>query len=330
MTNVVYFISHVAIDFSIADALRQELEDWGIVPGEIFLAQRPGLGPVVGENIDKALADALRQSKVFFLIFTFDNRDWRYPFYELGLAREPGKEYETRLVIFQCSNSTPKVHQDILRVQVTDDNSIRNFTEQFHTVPGFIPGMNVAIYPDISPRVIERRSQSLFKTLNERIPGRERRERFLWPYLRLGIPMDSTQEILQIRTEQDAEITLKAILSEKAIIQDSDPTALQHFDLAEYFESRLFGELASSWNSKVNGEFAFPSDEQWIKGFSRGIWRGVCGRRPVPIRDAPLISARDSKRFHLLVASITELSDDSVEATVFMIETYDQYVNPDA
>ena len=322
MTDITFFISHAREDSEIASALQKVLHSWGVNPKSIYLDQSPTSGPAIGESIDKELAEALSQTKVFFLIYTFNIRDWRYPFYELGLATDPKKNPDTKLVIIQCGYDQPNVHKHVMRVAFRDGiSAIEKFTSQFHLNDDFIPGFGGAWAPDTTEEVLKERYEKLHESLSQVIPKRERKEKYRWPYLKISIPEEQTKIISEIEDEKDAEEKVKnIILSDRIHLIDVHPDTLQHFYLSDS-KNKTFGEMTKRWNSNINKTLDFPKEETWLNGFSRGIWRGIRDTPPVPIRDAPLQSARDGSYYHLLVSSIIELPNMGVEVMSFMIET---------
>ncbi len=321
--NIKFFISHLSEDFQIANALRSELEDWGVKNKDIYLAQLTGAGMPIGNDIDASLAKVLFQTKVFFLIYTYSDRNWQYPFYELGLSIDPTKD-TTRLVIFLCTDDEPKVTKNTKKVMVTQEG-IEDFTYQFHQNKEFIPGENKEWDPDLSDDNIQKRSKRLYEALKNSIStARKRVENLRWPHIRLLIPSKSVEDISKIRDPLEAEQIVTDMLGNIVTIKDISVTASEHFDLAGFPPKATFGEMASNWNAFFSGKYEFPKDEEWIRGFARGIWRGICATRPKPITDAPLKSARDQNQYHLLVTSIIDLPDDSVEVFALMIETTDE------
>jgi len=123
------FISHRHSDKEIAEVLTRHLTFWGISRKEIFQSSTAGQGAEKGRSLTDQLKKAVHESKVVFLIYTFEETDWSYCMWEVGLAE--GDE-STNVIVLQCKLETPKLFRDKVNVKLEQED-IRALVKDFHT-----------------------------------------------------------------------------------------------------------------------------------------------------------------------------------------------------
>lgn len=58
------------------------------------------------------------------LIFTVPDEDWSYCIWETGVAFNPRKKDETKIVVLQCGKNIPAPLSDKARVQISKKESV--------------------------------------------------------------------------------------------------------------------------------------------------------------------------------------------------------------
>ena len=76
------FLSHRHADKAIADVVRKHLGYWNFPDEDIFQSSVAGRGTKIGEPLVGRLKDAIGQSSLVILLYTFVDEDWSYPMWE--------------------------------------------------------------------------------------------------------------------------------------------------------------------------------------------------------------------------------------------------------
>ncbi len=314
-----YFISHLSCDEDIAKAFRNQLEKWNISRQEIHLSSAAESGPMIGTELNPSLAKAIRESKILFLFYTYENKVWDYVMWEAGVATNPSDDVITRVVVFKCTADNPKVFNSNMVVPVTLKD-IEKFTTQFHKNSKFIPG-EPPFLKDISDEILKERAQNLYTALTKNIPQGIKEpavERPRWPYLKLHINKESTDSIHAIKLSNDAEKMVPDILLKNATIKEQEE-ALTHFSVSALTPDIGLRKLTDEWGWAIENKTGKTPDNNWLKGLSLGIWRGIRNTTPMPISRAPLQSTSDEFWYHMLVTSITDLPNGASEVSILML-----------
>lgn len=253
--SIKIFISHRHADKEIADVLRKHLTFWEIPSKEIFQSSSSGgAAPGKGRYLTQQLIEAVQQSKLAILIYTFEEADWSYAMWEVGLAEG---DASTNVVVIQCSKvDVPKLFRDRVHVKLELED-MRTFVKQFHTKEGFFPGQP-AYKPKLEADVLEQRSKDLYDALVEVVPGGRAEQRYRWDFLTLEISADGVEEL---RKGNDSQA--RATIESKSVAKKAFGQALKHFGYDNLEDDLFFSQLIRRWKAANPKE----SDE-WIRELS--------------------------------------------------------------
>lgn len=259
------FISHRHADKKIADVLRQHLIFWEVSKREIFQSSAAGYGAEAGHFLTDKLAEAVQQSKLVFLIYTFEEANWSYCMWEVGLAEG---DASTKLVVLQCrpDEDVPDVFKGRVHVKL-ELEAIRAFVNDFHTKADFFPG-HPPYKPDLDQQVLERRSQDLYKALVEVVPPGKVDRRYRWDFLVLEFSADARKELAEGSDSQAVDI-----VSSKSKVGFAFGQALKHFGYDNLQENLFFGDLITRWRERQGKE-----SDKWIGQLCSEIKRAAENR----------------------------------------------------
>lgn len=129
-TRPVLFISHKHVDVDIARQLQQALLE--LLEDAVRIhntSDARGEGPRAGDPLGDSIRSILHETSVVFLLYTADEEDWRWCFYECGVANDPVGDVPTRTVVFDFGTErgsgvfTGDLHLDIARDLAQSDDS---------------------------------------------------------------------------------------------------------------------------------------------------------------------------------------------------------------
>lgn len=131
------FLSHRHVDNKIADTLRQHIMNFGVPCQNIFQASSyiDGLPP--GANVEDELLGKIRETDLFIFIYTNNDEDNQYCFWELGVAHGADTK-KTNTVVIQCTDHEPRLRKAYLRVKVAAVDTIKSFVWKVHRDPTFV------------------------------------------------------------------------------------------------------------------------------------------------------------------------------------------------
>jgi len=244
------FISHRHSDKEIADVLTNHLIYWGVDREEIFQSSSAGYGAEKGRSLTEQLKKAVHESKVVFLIYTFEEADWSYCMWEAGLAE--GIE-STNVIVIQCKLDTPKLFRDKVNVKLEQED-IRAFVKDFHTKENFFPGQPPYYRQKIDEQVLVKRSQELYEDLIKVIPPGEYQPRYRWDFLVLELSAEATKRLKECDDNQSVDI-----VKNEGIVRDTWGNALKHFGFVNREPGLRFGILALRWKENFGDE-----SDAWI------------------------------------------------------------------
>lgn len=159
------YIIHRNADKAIGRILKDSLQNWCNGHVKIFQSSDVrGNAPKIGQSLSEAQKRVLSDTDVVFLVYTVADNEWLYCMWESGIATNPSGQ-STEILVFQCKNDIPLALQNHIRV-TPDQESIRQFTHDFHKYPKLFPNQNKAFTDEIDEKTIEVRSQDLFKGLS--------------------------------------------------------------------------------------------------------------------------------------------------------------------
>lgn len=240
------FISHRHADKEIADVLRKHLIYWEIPSEEIFQSSSSMVSaPEAGRGLTEQLVKAVQESKLVFLIYTFEEADWSYAMWEVGLAEG---DASTNVVVIQCSKvDFPKVFKGRVHVKL-ELEAIRTFVKQFHTKDGFFPGQP-AYKPLLSPEALEKKSRDLYEDLVKVVPTGKTEERYRWDFVTLELSSKGAKEIKGVNDSQSV-----ATIKSQSIVTYAFGEALKHFGYDKQEEDLTFEKLVTRWKENNSGE----------------------------------------------------------------------------
>jgi hypothetical protein len=269
------FVSHKHSDRTIADALRNWINDCSLGAVTVYQSTFPDNAPRVGAPLNEELRRQLHDSRVVICVFTSPDEDWSYCMWECGVATDPMNE-DTRIVVFQFEDAYPPPFQDRVRVDVRDQDDVRKFVTSFLTDPDFFPGRGRAIAPGLPPSApqIETRAQDLFDRLRECSP-KARETWTAWGYFVLHFLADEIQRVID-ETSADKRIALvEESLRSTSIIMEGDKTAQGLFGRARFRPGLTFGEVLEDWSAQ------YPeASEEWVTSLAKQIELTARGMYP--------------------------------------------------
>lgn len=313
------FISHRHGDALIAQVVRKHLNLWGIANNVIFQSSEPGLGARPGERLTDEIKAALYQSKLVLLLYTRTDEDWSYCMFECGLATDPQKPEQTRIIVLQCNDfeSVPRMFEGDVVVRI-DKKDIRNFTERLLKEDDFIPG-EPARYPDASLETLADLSNRFYEELRDVIfPGRIG-ERFRWD--RFTLKLDDVPAYPKDASDEDA--LCKAIIQSDLVVTHAFGGALMHFGFTDLEGGmRLDGsltlnDLIERWTRDTQDKKP-PRD--WVKGLALEIYRAI-EARPADPTWRPLASAHYRNLYYYVVLNHHRVFPDrSMEFDIYLYD----------
>jgi hypothetical protein len=231
-SNIKVFLSHRMDDGPIAMVIHKFLQNLGVKASNIFFtsATDDGKRPTAGDSLSKSIATHLRDCNLFILVFTRSDEDWQWCMWELGLALDADylatkNLFDTKVVVFQCTDDVPKVLQGMLRVMV-EKRSIENFVMDLCTNDGFIPGKSPTLL-DAGKPLLKREARAFFEELKNVVPARPGRPIWRWDWLNLKLTAED------IATYETAEHTQReAIILEKATVVQGHGSSMEHFNFS--------------------------------------------------------------------------------------------------
>lgn len=159
-TRNTIFLSHREEDEQIAEVVRDHLILWGFPQRLIFNSHK------FADEIPKKIKNSLFDAKIFIFIYTFDDYNWEWNAYELGVAQNPTQE--PKIFFLQClENDQPKMRY-YENFKINLDN-VKTFVSQMHEGLEFFSRKKNRLQ-QISESEITRKSKIFHQALLEVIP----------------------------------------------------------------------------------------------------------------------------------------------------------------
>ena len=283
------FISHRHQESHIASIIRAALILWHFCNEDIYCSSEPMNTSSPGEDLNRSIARAAYEAKLFILVYTISDGNWDWVMHESGLATDPrsfftGNEPNTRIVIFQCFDEYPQIFSPLLRVTI-DENSILNFVRSILTEDGFLPGED-APRPDLrnDSSTLSQFARPLYQQLRQAIssitPPSLRRPRIQcrWDYFTVELDSNSIE---QARGSDNRAKKLNLISTQSLVIgryalglnhfgYNFNPDLERHFDEDRSIRSEniRLQNLFEKWMKKSNYS---DSNDSNIPNWATGI-----------------------------------------------------------
>jgi hypothetical protein len=304
------FLSHRSGDKEIADTIKKHLEYWGLPEKSIFHASAPGSGVSPGEYLNQQLSQALVNSNLVILVYTFADLDWSYCMWECGLATNP-LESGTRTIVFQCvSEEAPKPFSGQLLVKITPDE-ILDFTTKFHKDDGFCPGRE-ACFPNVSEKAIKQRATDFYKELSKKVPSGRSEERPRWDYFTIKMPKEVVGTVKH-HPGMDEEIS--ELIKKESKVKDHFGNALKHFNYYSWERDLTLKKLITRWLNET--EVQEEAGEEWITVLCAEICRAIRNIPAQPIWKK-MKSLFSSWSYYVILNHARSAPDESMEFDVYM------------
>ncbi len=222
----VLFISHRHDDRAIADVLRKFIQSR--TGGSVAVFQSSSAdaeGPAQGKSVSHELRHALWHASVVVLIYTTRDQDWSYCMWECGVAQLP-EPSDTKTIVFQCTDHSPSVFAEQLRVGLRDMQAIEKFVGDLLTDPEYFPKLGRAITgfsPGTDP--VREAARELHDRLQEVLPAQDAGDEEWPPYPQLTLRL-TDEQVERIRdasgTRGERLDLAREIVLEEALVVGGD------------------------------------------------------------------------------------------------------------
>lgn len=272
------FISHKHADSKIADEIRNfvTMQSGGRV--DVFQSSSPWAeAPKAGRNLNSQLREVLWKTSVLILLYTTPEQDWNYCMWECGVATNPQSPY-TKIILFQCTDSSPSLFSDQVNINVRNPADIQNFTNDFLTASDFFPGFTEPI-TQFQPkgREVVNAAATLSKQLEPVLPPVRidpTDEWLVYPYLQFELRFPQIDEIRAAMGEGQTQKT-NDIIKKGCIISGADQYAEVLFGVPSFERETTFLQLIERWRRK------FPSSKSlWVETLCTQILAGAMWEIP--------------------------------------------------
>lgn len=270
------FISHRHDDSDIADVVRSFINSRS--GGRVAVFQSSSSmadGPRIGRQLNKELMTNLWQANLLVLLYTAPDQDWSYCMWECGVALDPSSPI-TRIVLFQCSGTSPSLFADQVRVNVRNLVDIQKFTNEFLTSPDFFPNHGQAMtgFQPNGAEVLEA-AQELYDRMQAVAPadGSDPEEWPPYPYFQLELTAEQVRQVCDAPTGQRSTAAL-GILEKEAIVNEADNEAGRVFRMRGIKETP-FSKLLANWRE------TYPdADAGWVTALACQVAAAAQGQFP--------------------------------------------------
>jgi hypothetical protein len=277
------FISHKHDDSKIADAIRifVSMSSGGRV--DVFQSSTAlADSPKAGRSLTKQLRDTLMRASVVILVYTAQDKDWTYCMWECGVASHPQdpEGLDTRIILFQCTGSSPALFADQVNVNTRNLVDIQKFTDDFLTSPDFFPGLGRAVtdFQSHGPEVASAAADFCQK-LQPVLPPEKEDPSIEWPafpYLQFELDFKDVELIKKSGPKNRAEAY--NVIQEKCVISSADKYGEQLFGVPSFPSDMSFKQLADNWREN------YPdSQSKWVEALSGQIMDGAMWRFSKPV-----------------------------------------------
>lgn len=266
--NPLLFISHPHAFKAVADVLRTTIINWSggkIQPRQTsdYDAATRHAPLTTGDTIRTELERILRDSNLILLLFV-DATSANWSMYEAGFAKAGGKNPEdTRVVVVQCASEVPTVFESDLRISLTED-SVQQFTRDFHRSATFFPGLNEPYALDLPDKHVQDRAAALHSRLMDAWqlvqPHKEEEPEVAPRWILFTLSIDDTyvNQIYQLvdsgKSFEEAMSDSQELIKQHCVVQRCDPHLPKHFGLSRITDDRKFYTFYHRWRGKHERE----------------------------------------------------------------------------
>lgn len=341
------FLSHRFQDSDIADAIRTQMNEWGVPNANIFQAGVPGQGPEQGADLDEQLVAKARATDFFLMIFTQADEDWSYCTWEHGIAT--GSETkETKVIVLRCANDRPKVRRGYLDVDADSEKSVMDLVRSFHTQPDFVVPDSKAralaepslrALAEVEPSVIEKRGKDLFEAIAHAKPKEIFFQRERLDYLELRLDAEHVTKIANLRKEakdtgeEAPRADAKALLREQLkTTKRSRESGYNRFGLNDAESSVSLDHLLDTWEDEFRGAWGYPpadfpklppEEGSWVDQLLSDFSRSIEGKHSVPtVETMGLPTSGDTRRLQPVVVRTRKLESGAMEFDLYFFKAF--------
>ena len=327
------FISHRHKEKSIADIINEKLQ-LAFDPRDIYLSSEPTQNKTaVGDELQRSIAEAARDSKLFILIYTTSEGNWDWVMHEAGLALDPSNlsdedETGTRIVVFKCCNEIPRIFTARLMVEINED-SILQFVTNIFTQDNFVPGENAPRSDLKNSQNLRKWAHQLYEELSEAVSSlRTPTIQCRWDYFTVEL---DNQTVEQVRNDDLEEAQKLDLICSESIIIGRYALGLNHFGYDFRGDSdRNFSEdrslrdknyrlknLFDRWKTKQNYEsLKLPN---WAKGILEEMKRTIDFEYAEPPKFLMRsVSHFKEDWFYPVVNTVRTLSNGNMEFDIYI------------
>lgn len=310
------FISHRHADHQIASVIRHHLNVWSVPAEEIFQSSSSQSGGKFGEPLQAEIRDALANSTLIILVYTFSEDDWDRCMFEVGIATDPDRTSKARRsVVFQCTEDRPRaLDPDIMVTMKKED--IERFVRQVCLSDEFWPGEN-ALREGPSEQVLVQFSQKFYSDLLDCVPEGATQEITRWDYFTLRLEKQKLAEILETQSGITQESMDQALL-ENCLIGRGFGQASKHFNIDKFPRKMSLGKLIEKWRQKIGKK---TCSEEWIRSLLDEIKRCIRNEPSKPTFDLMVsVLPGFEGRLNPIVQHVRKLRDGSMEFDVYLYQ----------
>lgn len=333
MSGVSIFISHRTADRDIADAVRKNLELWGVPESRIFQSTNPESGVRIGDEIKESLISTLRTTDLLILIYTSPDKDWSYCMWELGIATANDTK-PTRIICMSCAEEPPKLMVDTHNCRVKLDD-VQRLVNNFHKSKDFVASDPDTVKEDATllgslasagEHVLETRAKQFFEDLKELMPSGQSRVLHRWDYLKLVLPAGAVRDIKQLgddaeRIPQQFDI----IRSQTEVHKDSQNSALRAFGYQDFQIEITLDALRARWESEIvdkaksSERSNYVANSDWANDLNADVLRAIFNKRAQrTFNYFESIAIEQQTLFRPAVIKAMSSIDDSMEFDVYL------------
>ena len=288
--SISVFISHRHIDKALADAFREEIQDWCGDRTAIYQSSSAENASKIGTRLDLAIGEAISQANLVLLIYTDAPGDYDWCMYECGLAQDPAS-LESNIAVFFTTEDLPEPMDNRIGIRLTQE-SIQKLVYDFHCTPEFFARRAKPYQPQETDEQIREKADRLYKKLKAVAPSLSA-DVTVYDRITLGLGEELVDQIRASSEEsgQKAAFELaQTLVSEHAIVRSYSGDPQEHFNFDTFKDSMSAGELFKRWNQD-NGE---DVNKFWQQELCHAIGAAVLNRPERSIK-TPFKSLSDSQ-----------------------------------
>jgi hypothetical protein len=200
--------------------------------------------------------------------------------WECGVASHP-QSPDTRIILFQCTDSSPALFAEQVNVNVRNLVDIQKFADEFLTSPDFFPQLGGPV-TQFSPHGQEVASAAaeLSQKLLPVLPPEKEDPSVEWPafpFLQLELGFKDVDLILKADPKSRTQVACD-VLQRGCVISSADKYSEQLFGMPSFPSGMCLKELIESWREK------YPdSQSKWVEALCGQLMDGAMWRFPKPV-----------------------------------------------